>query len=48
MGNVLNMNTKLAMTKLVRLSKGLSRMEQLQVKFGHLMQEDTAENEYEK
>lgn len=28
--------------------KGLSRMEQLQVKFGHLMQEETAENEYEK
>lgn len=25
MGNVLNMNTKLAMTKLVRLSKGLSK-----------------------
>ena len=28
--------------------KGLSRMEQLQVKFGHLMQEDIAEDEYEK
>lgn len=28
--------------------KGLSRMEQLQVRFGHLMQEDTAEDEYEK
>lgn len=28
--------------------KGLSRMEQLQVKFGHLMQEETTEDEYEK
>lgn len=28
--------------------KGLSRMEQLQVKFGHLMQEETDEDEYEK
>ena len=28
--------------------KGLSRMEQLQVKFGYLMQEETTEDEYEK
>ena len=28
--------------------KGLSRMEQLEMKFGHLMQEETTEYEYEK
>lgn len=28
--------------------KGLSRMEQLEMKFGHLMQEETTEDEYEK
>lgn len=28
--------------------KGLSRMEQLEMKFCHLMQEDIAEDEYEK